>query len=135
MRRRDEFINLLGGAAATWPVAARAEQPPPHVRRIGHVRSGTSALNACSAIAFDQGLNALGTGSAIVGPARADIVVGAGKEAGSVAGRVQHPGRFAMLLPRALDPSKAPPPPLPPVRPADAPKPPAAEPTASGTTP
>lgn len=79
------------------------------------------------------------TGSAIIGPARADIFFGAGKEAGSIAGRIQHPGRFAMLLPKALDPSRAPPPPLPPARPADAPKPPASEPqaapTASGTTP
>jgi membrane-bound lytic murein transglycosylase A len=43
------------------------------------------------------------TGSAIVGPARADLYFGAGDAAGKIAGRIRHPGRFVMLLPRALD--------------------------------
>jgi hypothetical protein len=43
------------------------------------------------------------TGSAIVGPARADLYWGAGEEAGRIAGRIHHPGRFVMLLPRQLD--------------------------------
>lgn len=44
------------------------------------------------------------TGSAIIGPARADIYFGAGTEAGRVAGRLKNPARFVMLLPNSLDP-------------------------------
>jgi membrane-bound lytic murein transglycosylase A len=47
------------------------------------------------------------TGSAIVGPARADLYFGAGDDAGRIAGRIRHPGRFVMLLPRELDMIKA----------------------------
>ena len=43
------------------------------------------------------------TGSAIVGPARADLYLGAGEDAGRIAGRIRHPGRFVMLLPHELD--------------------------------
>ncbi len=57
------------------------------------------------------------TGSAILGPARADIYFGAGEEAGRIAGRIRHPGRFVVLLPRAVDPAAAPPPPFPAPRP------------------
>lgn len=45
------------------------------------------------------------TGSAIVGPARADIYFGAGLEAGKVSGRLKNPARFVMLVPKAVDPT------------------------------
>lgn len=40
------------------------------------------------------------TGSAIVGPARGDVFVGTGAEAGEIAGVVRHPAHFHVLLPR-----------------------------------
>jgi membrane-bound lytic murein transglycosylase A len=44
------------------------------------------------------------TGSAIIGPARADLYFGAGLDAGKVAGRLRHNARFVMLVPKSLDP-------------------------------
>jgi membrane-bound lytic murein transglycosylase A len=52
--------------------------------------------------AFRRLMIAQDTGSAIVGPARADLFFGAGEEAGKLAGRIQQSGRFAMLVPREL---------------------------------
>jgi membrane-bound lytic murein transglycosylase A len=67
---------------------------------------------------FDRLMIAQDTGSAIVGPARADIYFGAGDEAARIAGRIKNPGTFIMLVPRELDPVTAGADvPLPPTRP------------------
>ncbi|UIJ71822.1 murein transglycosylase A [Aurantimonas sp. HBX-1] len=47
------------------------------------------------------------TGSAILGPARADIYVGSGLEAGKIAGRIRHAADFTVLVPAALAESLA----------------------------
>ena len=56
---------------------------------------------------FDRLMIAQDTGSAIVGPARADIFWGVGDRAGQLANHVHHSGNFAMLVPRELDPVAA----------------------------
>jgi membrane-bound lytic murein transglycosylase A len=45
------------------------------------------------------------TGSAITGPARADIYFGAGADAGRVSGRLRNNVRFVILVPKSLDPA------------------------------
>jgi peptidoglycan lytic transglycosylase A len=56
---------------------------------------------------FGRLMIAQDTGSAIVGPARADLYWGAGDDAGRIANRIRHPGRFVMLLPREIDMTEA----------------------------
>src|SRR6266542_6043227 len=57
--RRREFITLIGGAAAAWPLAARAQQPA-KVPRIGFLRFGPAAANAGGVEALRAGLRQLG---------------------------------------------------------------------------
>src|SRR6185369_1255131 len=54
---------------------------------------------------FGRLMIAQDTGSAIVGPARADLYFGAGPEAGKVSGRLRHAMHFVMLVPKSLDPT------------------------------
>ena len=73
--RRREFITLLGGAAATWPLAARAQQAE-RVRRIGVLMNLAADDPEVQArvTAFLLGLNRAGPRAATC----ASILAGAG---------------------------------------------------------
>jgi putative ABC transport system substrate-binding protein len=54
--RRREFITVLGGAAAAWPLTGRAQQPAQELRRIGAIH----IIQSENSEAFVQGLREAG---------------------------------------------------------------------------
>jgi putative ABC transport system substrate-binding protein len=58
--QRRYFITLLGGAAATVPMAARAQQPGGRVYRVGYLAGGSLQTQFHSVKAFEDGLRSLG---------------------------------------------------------------------------
>ena len=57
--RRREFISLLGGTAAAWPLAARAQQPA-RSRKVGVLHPGQSTTVSARVVAIREGLNGPG---------------------------------------------------------------------------
>src|SRR5262249_59607217 len=53
MRRRD-FVIVVGGALATWPLAVRAQQPT--MSMVAFLRTGSADTNSRNVAAFRKGL-------------------------------------------------------------------------------
>ena len=58
--QRREFITLFGGTAATWPLAARAQQPAGRVYRVGYLSISFREHALYFIKAFEDGLRSLG---------------------------------------------------------------------------
>src|SRR3954452_12273709 len=93
MIRRREFITLLGGAAAAWPLAVRAQQSTKFAR-IGFVGTVAADRSADRVEAFRAGLRELGYQEG------RDIVI----EFGWADGRYDRlPALFSELVGRGVD--------------------------------
>jgi membrane-bound lytic murein transglycosylase A len=93
-----EGIHLTAGRSI-------AVDRPTHVYGIPFfIEANLPIADETSTTPFRRLMIAQDTGSAIVGPARADLYFGAGDQAGRIAGRLRNQGKFTMLIPRELDP-------------------------------
>lgn len=81
-----EIAEAPGGSDSAAPPAGPAESEARPLRRL---------------------LVAQDTGGAIRGPVRGDVFWGAGDRAEAIAGRMKHPGRIWLLLPRSVEPAGA----------------------------
>jgi putative ABC transport system substrate-binding protein len=58
--QRRKFIMALGGAAAGWPLAVRAQQPAGRVYRVGYLALASREQQIHLSKAFEEGLRSLG---------------------------------------------------------------------------
>jgi membrane-bound lytic murein transglycosylase A len=104
----DEWEAVGAQGVPLTPGRSIAVDPSLHVFGTPFfIRAGLPLTSEGRAVSFGRLMIAQDTGSTIVGPARADLYWGAGDWADRLASRLQHPGSFAMLVPRELDPVAA----------------------------
>ncbi|HVV41911.1 MAG TPA: MltA domain-containing protein [Nitrobacter sp.] len=100
---RDEAVGAQG--VPLTPGRSIAVDKALHVYGTPFFIAGELPIESSQAkTPFRRLMIAQDTGSAIVGPARADIYFGAGAEAGRISGRLRHNMDFVILVPTSLDP-------------------------------
>ena len=104
LSEKDEAVGAQGVPLTPW--RSIAVDKALHVYGTPFFVEGELPIDTeISKTPFRRLMVAQDTGSAIVGPARADLYFGAGTEMGRIAGRIKHPAKFVMLVPKSLDPS------------------------------
>ncbi|MGA7804202.1 murein transglycosylase A [Bradyrhizobium sp.] len=100
---KDEAIGAQG--VPLTPGRSIAVDKSLHVYGTPFFIEGVLPIDSAQAkTPFHRLMIAQDTGSAITGPARADLYFGAGADAGKVSGRLRHAMHFVMLVPKTLDP-------------------------------